>query len=79
MRVGFYQYGFIIGIHDEAGFALVGLFHEFPFAVVHGDLVALPSVRILRAQLGGEQKRFIAYLPALCDDNHVRGVVFLRV
>ena len=71
MCVGGYENRFIIGINHEACLAFVWLFYEFPFAVVHGDFVAVSSVRVVGADFCGEQKRFIAYLLPLCNDNHV--------
>ena len=54
MRIWGYEQGFVVGVDNETRFAFTRLFHKFALAIVHGNLVPVPSVREISAELGGE-------------------------
>ena len=79
MSVRANQNGLIIGINDETCLALWGFFNEFTLAIVHGNFIRIPTARIIRANFRGKKERFVLHLFSACENNRVRGVVFLRV
>ena len=79
MRLRRYEAGFVVGVDNEACFALVRLFYILAFAIIYGNFIPVPTVRIVGAKLCCVQDYLVGDGFIIRHDNCVRGMVFLRV